>query len=249
MKKLVLSVFFALVSLAISLSVFAEKKILRFATEASYPPFEFMSAHNEIEGFDIDLAKALCQKMQIECVFVNQAFDSLIPSLKSRRIDAVIAGLDITPERSKQVAFTTPYFKNSALFIIQTGKFAGIDDLKGKRVGMQNGSTHQKFLIDKHPEMIPISYSTYQNAILDLKNGRLDAVFGDTAAVNQWLIKNPTLGALGNKITDSDYFGVGLGIAVKQADDSLLNKLNEAIKQIKQDGSYDRIYKKWFPKS
>lgn len=248
MKKLMFSVFFALVSLTVSIFAVAKEEPLRFATQASYPPFEFMDAHNQIEGFDIDLVKALCEKMQKKCTFANQGFDSLITSLKFRRTDAVIAGVDITPERSEQVDFTIPYLKNSALFIIQTGKFTNIDGLKGKRVGMQNGTTHQKFLIEKHPEMIPVAYDTYQNAILDLKNGRLDAVFGDTAAVNEWLVKNKSLAALGSKITDPDYFGTGLGIAVRKNNVALLNQLNTAIEQIKQDGSYDLIYKKWFPK-
>lgn len=80
-------------------------------------PFESIGANNEIVGFDIDLAKALCKQMQAECTFTNHAFDSLIPSLKFRKYDAVISGMDITPERSKQVSFTTPYYENSAVVI------------------------------------------------------------------------------------------------------------------------------------
>ena len=101
------NVLFAAVLAGLSFSATAADNI-RFATEASYPPFEFMDANNTMQGFDIDLAKALCQEMQANCTFTNQAFDSLIPSLKFRRFDAVISGMDITPERLKQVAFTKP---------------------------------------------------------------------------------------------------------------------------------------------
>ena len=241
MKKLIIAALFA----SISLSASAAESI-RFATEASYPPFEFMDENNKMQGFDIDLANALCKEMQTECSFTNQAFDSLIPSLKFRRFDAVISGMDITLERLQQVAFTAPYYDNSALFIAKKGEVTNIAALKGKRVGMQNGTTHQKFLLEKHPEIKAVPYDSYQNAILDLKNGRLDAVFGDTAVVNEWLKQNNTLIAVGDKISDANYFGTGLGIAVRQDNTELLNKLNTALAKLKQNGTYQKIYNTWF---
>ncbi|BES84598.1 arginine ABC transporter substrate-binding protein [Pectobacterium araliae] len=241
MKKLIIAALFA----AGAVSANAADTI-RFATEASYPPFEFVDANNQIQGFDIDLANALCKEMQATCTFSNQAFDSLIPGLKFRRFEAVISGMDITPERQQQVSFTQPYYDNSALFIAQKGKVADMAALKGKRVGMQNGSTHQKYLLEKHPEITAVPYDSYQNAVLDLKNGRLDAVFGDTAVVNEWLKQNDTLASVGQSVTDKDYFGIGLGIAVRQNNDELLKKFNDALNKIKQDGTYETIYKKWF---
>ncbi|MEC5318576.1 arginine ABC transporter substrate-binding protein [Brenneria populi subsp. brevivirga] len=241
MKKLIAASLLA----AVSLSAGAADNI-RFATEASYPPFEFVDAGNKIQGFDIDLANALCKEMQATCTFSNQAFDSLIPGLKFRRFEAVIAGMDITPERQQQVAFTQPYYDNSALFIAQKNKVADIAALKGKRVGMQNGTTHQKYLMDKHNDIITVPYDSYQNAVLDLKNGRLEAVFGDTAVVNEWLKQNDSLTAVGHSVTDKDYFGIGLGIAVRQNNDELLKKFNAALDKIKQDGTYQAIHQKWF---
>lgn len=241
MKKL----FVAALIGGLSLSAGAAETI-RFATEASYPPFESVDASNQIVGFDIDLANALCKQIQATCTFSNQAFDSLIPGLKFRRFDAVIAGMDITPERQQQVSFTQPYYENSALFIAQKGKLTDIAALKGKRVGVQNGTTHQKFLLDKHKDITVVPYDSYQNAVLDLKNGRLDAVFGDTAVVNEWLKQNENLASVGDKVTDKDYFGIGLGIAVRQNNDELVKKFNDALNNIKQDGTYQTIYKKWF---
>ena len=224
MKKVLIAALIA----GFSLSATAAETI-RFATEASYPPFESIDANNQIVGFDVDLAQALCKEIDATCTFSNQAFDSLIPSLKFRRVEAVMAGMDITPEREKQVLFTTPYYE-------------------GKKVGVQNGTTHQKFIMDKHPEITTVPYDSYQNAKLDLQNGRIDSVFGDTAVVTEWLKDNPKLAAVGDKVTDKDYFGTGLGIAVRQGNTELQQKLNTALEKVKKDGTYETIYNKWFQK-
>lgn len=241
MKKVVIAALLAGLSLSASAA-----QTLRFATEASYPPFEFVDSDNKIQGFDVDLANALCKEMDATCTFTNQAFDSLIPSLKFRRFDAVMAGMDITPDREKQVLFSKPYYDNSAIFIAQKGKMADVAALKGKRVGVQNGTTHQKYLSDKHSDITVVPYDSYQNAVLDLKNGRINAVFGDTAVVNEWLKQNANLAPLGEKVTDKDYFGTGLGIAVRQGNSELQGKFNAALEKIKADGTYKTIYSKWF---
>lgn len=241
MKKWLL----AAVLTGVALNAGAAEKI-RFASSATYPPFESLNSDNQIVGFDIDLAQALCQQMKAECTFTNNPFDSLIPALKFRRYDAVISGMDITPERSKQVAFTQPYYANSAVVIAQKGKYADIAALKGKRIGMENGTTHQRYLQDKHPEVKTVAYDSYQNAILDLKNGRLDGVFGDTAVVNEWLKANPQLGTVGQAVTDPQYFGTGLGIAVRPDNQALLSKLNAALAAVKADGTLQKINDKWF---
>ncbi len=242
MKKLLLAAMLA----TAAINAGAADKI-SFGSSATYPPFESLDAGNQIVGFDIDLAKALCKQMQADCTFTNHAFDSLIPSLKFRKYDAVISGMDITPERAKQVAFTNPYYANSAVVIAKKGLFKSLDDLKGKRIGMENGTTHQKYLQDKHPEVKTVSYDSYQNAIIDLKNGRIDGVFGDTAVVNEWLKTNPQLGTVGEHVTDPQYFGTGLGIAVRPDNQALLKKLNDALAAIKADGTYQKISNEWFP--
>ncbi|PXV78808.1 arginine ABC transporter substrate-binding protein [Pantoea sp. PNA 03-3] len=242
MKKWMIAA--VLVSLAVSAQA-AEK--IRFATSATYPPFESLNSDNQIVGFDIDLAKALCQQMKAECSFTNTAFDSLIPSLKFRRYDAVIAGMDITAERSKQVDFTQPYYANSAIVIAPKGTFSAISDLNGKRVGVENGTTHQKYLQDKHPDIKVVAYDSYQNAILDMKSGRLDGVFGDSAVVNQWLKTNSDLASVGEHVTDADYFGTGLGIAVRKGNDGLREKLNQALAALKASGTWQKINQQWFP--
>lgn len=241
MKKILLTTILITLSLVVS-----AKENIRFGMEASYPPFEMVDANNQIQGFDVDLAKALCKEIKATCTFTNQSFDSLIPSLRFKRLDAVISGMDITLERSKQVDFSQSYYVNSANFITQKEKISDFSTLTGKKIGVQNGTTHQKFLARKHPKMIIVPYSSYQSAILDLKSGRLDAVFGDTAAVNDWLRKNPQLAIFGEKITDPEYFGAGLGIAVRKNNKELLKRLNRALETIKKNGTYQKIHEKWF---
>lgn len=243
MKKVLIAALLASISLSASAA-----EAIHFATEASYPPFEFTDANNQIVGFDVDLANALCKEIDATCSFTNQSFDSLIPSLKFRRVDAVIAGMDITPDREKQVLFTQPYYDNSALFVGIKDTFTSIGQLKGKKVGVQNGTTHQKFIMDKHPEITTVPYDSYQNAKLDLQNGRIDAVFGDTAVVTEWLKSDDKMVAVGDKVTDKDYFGTGLGIAVRKGNSALQQKFNTALEKVKADGTYETIYAKWFQK-
>ncbi|HGJ5890878.1 MAG TPA: arginine ABC transporter substrate-binding protein [Arsenophonus apicola] len=247
MKKLLSVITLCSLSLPV---LAAAKETIRFATEATYATFESIDANNNIVGFDIELAKAICQKLNANCTFTHQSFDSLIPSLKMRRFDALIAGIDITPERQKQVDFTDTYYNNSATFIAVKNKINKISLLKGKKIGVQNGTTHQKYIMQQHKEMQAVPYDNYQTAILDLKNGRIDAVFGDTAVTTEWLKTkgNEDLAAVGEKVTDANYFGVGLGIAVRKGNKVLLDKLNKALAQVKQDGSYDVIYQKWLKK-
>lgn len=242
MKKLVLA---ALLASFATGSIAAEK--INFGVSATYPPFESLDASNKIVGFDIDLATALCKQMQAECTFTNHAFDSLIPALKFRKYDAVISGMDITPERSKQVAFSNPYYANSALVIAKKDTYKTFTDLKGKRIGMENGTTHQKYLQDKHPEVKTVAYDSYQNAIIDLKNGRIDGVFGDTAVVNEWLKTNPQLGPATEKVTDPQYFGTDLASRCARTIRRCWKKLNDALAAIKADGTYQKISDQWFP--
>ncbi|EFR6820610.1 transporter substrate-binding domain-containing protein [Salmonella enterica] len=242
MNKLVVSF---IITFLMSGSVLAEK--IRFSTSATNPPFEFINKNNQLAGIDIDLAKALCIQMQAECTFTNQVFDSLIPALKFRKYDAVISSLDITAERSKQVTFSDPYYENSASVIAKKSSYRTLADFNGKRIGVENGSTHQKYLQGKYPEIKTVAYDSYLNAFTDLKNGRTEGVFGDTTAVNEYLKTNPRLYMVTKKITDPVYFGTGLGIAVNHENPELIYKINKALQAIRSDGTYNEIIDKWEP--
>lgn len=230
----------------LSVSSLAQAKEIRFAMEATYPPFEFTDSNNQVVGFDVDLAKALCEQLQKKCSFHIQSFDSLIASLKFRRFDAAISGMDITPEREKQVLFSQPYYENAAVFVTAKGKFSSFEQLAKLKIGIQNGSTHQKYIHDNFPKQATVPYTSVQHAFIDLENGRIDAVFGDTAVINQWLAKSPEYAPLGDLVKDVNYFGRGYGIAVNRQNVELRDQLNQALDQIKVNGVYQQIHQRWF---
>ena len=223
---------------------------IRFGMEASYPPFEFIGENNELTGFDVDLATAICAEIKAECSFHNQPFDSLIPSLRFRRFDAIISGMDITPTRLEQVDFSAPYYENSAVFIsAKSNNLTSPTDLKGKTIGVQNGSTHQAYVID-HLEKEGVQsrpYNSYQQALLEMSNGRIDAVFADTAVTKEWLASHgkDKFEVIGKEIKDPDYFGMGMGIATRK-DDPLLDKINKGLMLVKENGTYDKLMNKYF---
>ncbi|WP_434341326.1 transporter substrate-binding domain-containing protein [Motilimonas cestriensis] len=223
---------------------------IQFATEASYPPFEYLDDAGQFAGLDIDLANALCRHLKAECVFHNKAFDSLIPALQFRNYDAVIAALNVTEARSALVAFTDIYYDSSAVFVAKKGTYDGAVNVKNQAIGVQNGSQQQRYLVEE-PSMqgvLTVPYATYAKAFADLRLGDIDAVLVDFAVADAWLQAptNSEFEIVGKKITDVEYFGLGYGIAVNKSNKRLLRDLNKALKQIKATGEYDRIIMKYF---
>lgn len=224
-------------------------KTIRFATEATYPPFESVDEFGVLKGFDIDIANALCQQIKAQCTFSVQSFNSLIPSLKLRKFDALIAALGITPEREKEVDFTDSYYEPTASFVALLSKNYTLKSIQGKTIGVQTGSTFERYLHDKYHRKVKIkTYSSVQDAFLDLIAGRVDLVLADSPIANAWLLKNGNnfYGVVEKPIIDHVYFGVGYGIAVRKGDTLLLHALNNALKVIKADGTYQSIAKKYF---
>ena len=236
MKKLLLTALLAGTAFA------AQAKDITFAMEPSYPPFELTNEKGEIFGFDVDVANAICKEIQATCHFKSQAFDALIPSLKAKRFDAAISAIDITEARAKQVSFSDPYYDSSASFIGVKGK---ADLAAAKNVGVQNGTTYQQYVVAEAKQYTPKSYASLQDAILDLKNGRIDVIFGDTAVLADILTKQADLAFVGDKVDNKKYFGNGLGIAVNKGSKELLADLNKGLAAIKANGEYQKIYDKW----
>lgn len=242
MKKLLLTALMATTAFANA------QQEITFAMEPSYPPFELTNEKGEIIGFDVDIAKAICQEIQATCHFKSQAFDSLIPSLIKGRggFDAAISAIDITEARAKQVAFSDAYYESSASFIAVKDKIT--DLAQAKKVGVQNGTTYQQYVNAEAKQYAVSSYASLQDAELDLKNGRIDLIFGDTDVLREMLGKNPELVSVGETVTDKRYFNNGLGIAVKKSNTALVESLNKGITAIKQSGEYQKIYDKWLSK-
>ena len=236
MKKL-------LIASVIAFATFStQAKDLTFAMEPSYPPFETTNEKGEIIGFDVDIANAICKEIQANCSFKSLSFDGLVQAVKQKRIDGVISAMDITEARSKQVLFSDAYYDSSASFIALKGK---ADLNTAKNVGVQNGTTFQQYVVAEAKQYAPKAYNSIQDSILDLKNGRIDLIFGDTAVLADMLSKETDLTFVGEKVTNQKYFGNGLGIAINKGNKDLVDELNKGLAAIKAKGEYQKIYDKW----
>ncbi len=169
----------------------------------------------------------------------------LIQAVKQKRIDGAISAIDVTEARAKQVAFTDAYYDSSASFIAVKGK---ADLNTAKNVGVQNGTTFQQYVLAEAKQYAPKAYASLQDAVLDLKNGRIDIIFGDTAVLADMLSKEAELSFVGDKVTNKKYFGNGLGIAVNKSNSELVAELNKGLATIKANGEYQKIYDKWMTK-
>ena len=239
MKKLLLT------AMLMGSAFAANAQEITFAMEPGYPPFETTNEKGEIIGFDVDVANAICKEIQATCHFKSQAFDALIPGLKSKRFDASISAIDITDVRAKQVAFSNAYYDSSASYVALKGK---VDLASAKTVGVQNGTTFQQYTAAESKQYNVKAYASLQDAILDLKNGRIDIIFGDTAVLADMISKEAEIQFVGDKVTDKKYFGNGLGIAVNKSSKELLESLNKGLEAVKANGEYQKIYDKWMTK-
>ena len=137
----------------------ASAETLHFGTTTANPPFETVKGKGQATGFDIDLANALCKQMQAECKFTPQRFDTLIPALRFKKFDAIIAGIEVLPMREKQVAFSQPY-RQELSGVVVTAKDAahGFADLQGKKLAVVKGSVHQRYLRDKQKGIQTVAF-------------------------------------------------------------------------------------------
>ncbi|AVM60240.1 transporter substrate-binding domain-containing protein [Haemophilus haemolyticus] len=226
-------------------SVTASAQELTFAMEPSYPPFETTNEKGEIIGFDVDVANAICKEIQATCKFKGEAFDALIPNLKAKRFDASISAIDITDARAKQVLFSDAYYDSTASYVTLKGK-ATLES--AKNVGVQNGTTFQQYTVAETKQYTTKAYASLQSAILDLKSGRIDMIFGDTAVLADMISKEPEMQFVGEKVANKKYFGNGLGIAMHKSNKELAEQLNKGLAAIKANGEYQKIYDKWMTK-
>jgi len=220
---------------------------IHFATEATYPPFEYIDETGKIKGFDIEIAQAICQQMKASCQFDNQAFNSLLPSLALGKFDAIISALGITKEREQQVAFSNSYYTPSGSFTALTTRKYTLNDLQGKTIGVQIGSTYEKYLNDNYGDHITIkTYASIQDALLDLKSERIDMVLADTPIIQTWIKQDRSYSIVDKPISNANYFGTGYGIAVRHDNQALQQAVNAALAAIKSNGTYTKIAKKYF---
>ncbi len=242
-KLTLLAILFGFLSIGV-----AQADKIRIATEGAYPPFNMKNTKGELIGFDVDIAKALCEQMKADCTIVAQDWDGIIPGLLAKKYDAIIASMSITPERQKKVSFTDPYYSNYLRFIAKKNSKlkATPAGLKGKKLGAQRSTISSQYLEDHYRKAANIKvYDTQEAAFLDLKAGRLDAVLVDAYPGYDWLTKseNNAYDFIGDSIDINDK----IGIAVRKGDKALIQKFNKALQQIRASGAYQRINGKYFP--
>ena len=215
--------------------------------EGANPPFNNKNASGEVVGFDYDIAMALCAKMKAECEVVTSDWDGIIPSLNAKKYDFIVSSLSITDERKNAVDFTDPYYSNKQQFVAKKGVDfkTDIDSLKTKKLGTQRSTQAATWLEDNIGGDISL-YDTQENAYLDLSSGRVDGLLADKYAIYGWLKDDPAgkdYEFKGEPINEDDK----VGIALRKGETDLRTKLNLALKEIKEDGTYKKINDKYFP--
>lgn len=203
---------------------------------------EYHGEGDELEGFDIDLGKALAEEMGVDVEFKDTAWDGIIPSLLSGQFDMIMSSMTITEERKKEVDFSDPYFNAGQVIAVRTDddSIKTLDDLIGKTVAVQIGTTGDLKISEVEGVNIQ-RFNTIVDAFMELKNGRADAVFNDLPVAQDYVNKGEPVKIVGEPLTEEFY-----GIAIKKGNTELLEKVNAALQSLKDSGKYQEIYDKWF---
>ncbi|PNH83165.1 ABC transporter substrate-binding protein [Vibrio diazotrophicus] len=248
MKKLALGL--ACCSALFGSAAFAKE--VRLASDFTYPPFNYKNADGKPVGFDIEIADALCAQAKLECTWVSQSWDALIPSLLARKSDVIMASMRITDDRKKKVLFTNKYYQTPARFVAAKNADFTIDQagMKDKVIGVQQGTIHDRYVTDKFGTVAEIKRYTGQDEVyIDMQNGRLDATFGNADQLSLAFLdkaEGKSFEFKGQAVTDKAYIGEGTALALRKQDQELAEKFNQAIVEIRQNGTYDKIAAKYF---
>ncbi|MFA5180817.1 MAG: amino acid ABC transporter substrate-binding protein [Syntrophales bacterium] len=225
----------------------ADDKTVRYAINLDKKAVEKIAATGELVGFDIDLARKAAEKLGLKVIFKPVAWDGIIASLNAGDIDMIWNGLSITPERKEQLIFSRPYLDNRQIIVVKSGSgIGGKADLKGKRVGLQLGSTSDTALHADRSIALQIGelkrYPDNLSAMRALETGRLDAVIVDEVAGRYHSARKPGVFAILVDSFGNELYAVGF----RKNATSLRNAIDKVLAEMKQDGSADLIAKKWF---
>ncbi|MBI1981144.1 MAG: transporter substrate-binding domain-containing protein [Methylocystis sp.] len=226
---------------------------IRFLTEDDYPPFNFLLPDGQVAGFNVDLARAICVELDVACTIQRRRWDLLIPALNDNSGDAIIASLAINDETRKQVDFSGPYMMTPGRFAVQADtplKSASPTAFADRPIAVVAGSRHEAFLKAFYPQSKLITFETPALARNALKNGHVQALFGDAISLSYWLNGAEAAGCCvfrDGPFTDPKYFGEGVGIAVKKGNAPLRRTLDYALARLAQRGVFAELYLKYFP--
>lgn len=219
-------------------------KVLRAATSVDFAPFEFQDeTKKEYQGFDMDLIRAIGKEMGVKVEISNINFDGLIPALEAGNIDVIISGMTINDTRKEKVLFSDPYYESGLTMVVSVGNdtIKTFKDLEGKKIAVRIGTTSASEC-RKIKDAQVIELDTPYICFMELKDGNVDAVVNDRP-VNDYFISQGFDGvkALPERLTAEDY-----GIAINKNNPELQKKVNAALKQLKDNGEYKKIFDKWF---
>ena len=227
--------------------------IIRFLTETDYPPFNYAGPDDAPAGFNVDLARLICEEIKVACTVQMRRFDTLVGALNSNNGDAVIASIAETPEMRKQVDFSDPYYRTPARFVSRRDD--AIDDvrpepLEGKKIAVVAGTAHEAYLKTLFTEAELQPYPNADAARFALKKGEVDLLFGDGIALAFWLNGTDSGGCCvfrGGPYIESRFFGEGVGIAVKRGNDVLRQAINWALFRLWEKGRFTDLWLRYFP--
>jgi polar amino acid transport system substrate-binding protein len=224
-----------------------KEKVYLVATDASYAPFESVNSQNEIVGFDVDILKAVAEKANIQVQFINTPWEGIFSALAAGDRDMVMSCVTITDDRKKSMDFSEPYFKAQQLIAVRSdSQIRKFSDLKTKKVGVQNstsGDMVTQNLLGRDSTNIK-RFETMTLALQEMLNGGVDAVVGDNGAINFFVKQNSHVKM--KILSDPSFTQEFYGYAVKKGNTALVEKLNQGINTIKEDGTYQKIYDQYF---
>jgi polar amino acid transport system substrate-binding protein len=226
---------------------------IRFLTDLDYPPFDYAGADGNPAGFNVDLARLLCDEIKATCTIQARRFDTLLDALSDNRGDAVIASIAPTAENRKRADFTDPYYRTPARFVARTDspiRNVLPELVEGKKIAVVAGTAHEAYLKEMFTEAELRPYPTDEAARAALRNKEVDLLFGDGISLAFWLNGTDSGGCCafrGGPFLESKFFGEGIGIAVKRGNDVLRLALNWALFQQWEKGSFTDLWLRYFP--
>jgi polar amino acid transport system substrate-binding protein len=226
--------------------------VIRFLTETDYPPFNFTGPDGNPAGFNVDLARSLCDEIKVTCTIQMRRFETLVDAITSNRGDAIIASLAVTPALRARLDFTDPYYRAPARFVSR--RDAVMPDirpeyLEGKKVGVIAGTSHEAYLKAMFTDAELKSYANDDALRLALRRSEVDFIFGDAIALAFWVNGTDSgecCAFSGGPFVESRYFGEGVGIAVRKGNDLLRTSLNWALFRIWEKGRFTDLWLRYF---
>jgi polar amino acid transport system substrate-binding protein len=227
--------------------------LIRFLTETDYPPFNYAGPDGAPTGFNVDLARLICEELKVACTVQMRRFDTLIGALNSNNGDAIIASIAATPEMRTRVDFSDPYYRTTARFVAR--RDSTIEDvrpeaLEGKKIAVVAGTAHEAYLKMLFTEAELHPYPDADAARFALKRGEVDLLFGDGVSLAFWLNGTDSANCCafrGGPYLESRFFGEGVGIAVKRGNDLLRQAFNWALFRLWEKGRFTDLWLRYFP--